>query len=162
MKKIIPYFMVLLLLLSSGSLIAQESKYKALYLFNFTKYMEWSGDKVTIGIIGNSPVLLELESLAKRNAKIELLKISGSESVGLCDMIFLPEAQTRNFDLIQSKIGSTATVLVAENESLISKGAEMAFYKENDKLRFIVNKSALDEAGVKMSSSLLYKAKVVN
>lgn len=160
MKKITTYFLVLLFWLVSNDLLAQESKYKALYLFNFTKYIEWSGDKIIIGIIGNSPVLLELENYAKRNPKIELVKISGSESITDCDMIFLPEAQTRNFELVQGKMNNS-TILVAENESLISKGAEMAFFTENDKLRFVVNKSELDATGMKVSNSLLGLGKVV-
>lgn len=162
MKKIIPYLVVMLLVASSGHLHAQESKYKALYLFNFTKYIDWSGENITIGVIGNSPVLLELEALAMQNHKINLIKISGSEFVDDCDMIFLPEAQTRNFDLIQDEIGTNRTLLVAENQGLIARGAEMAFYTEDDKLKFIVNKTQLDAAGIKMSSSLLGRAKIVN
>ncbi len=160
MKRIIALCFASVLALSSG-VYGQESKYKALYLFNFTKYIEWSGDKITIGIIGNSPVLLELETLTKQNSKIELLKISGSESIDRCNMIFIPEAQTRNFDLVQERTGSS-TLIVAENESLISKGAEMAFYREENKLRFMVNKSELDASGLKMSSLLLGRAKIVN
>lgn len=160
MKKIIPYIVIMLLTVSS-SVYGQESKYKALYLFNFTKYIDWSSENITIGVIGNSPVLLELESLVKQNQNVKLLKISGSESIDQCDMVFLPEAQSRNFDLIQSKIRAS-TLLVTEDESLIPRGAAMAFYLENDKLKFIVNRGAMNATGMKMSNALLSKAKLVN
>lgn len=160
MNKIIPYIAILLLTVSS-SVCAQESKYKALYLFNFTKYIDWSEESITIGVVGNSPVLLELKSVIKQNPKVKLLKISGSESIDQCDMVFLPEAQSRNFDLIQSKIESS-TLLITEDESLIDRGAAMAFFLENDKLKFVVNRGALDATGMKMSATLLSKAKLVN
>ena len=161
MKSFAQIFIVLFLLMGS-SVCAQESKYQALYLYNFTKYIDWSGEQITIGVIGNSPVLIELESLTRNNGKITLLKIAGSESVNSCDMIFLPESQSRNFDLIQDEIGSGPVILVTENEELITKGAEMAFYTKNSKLKFIVNKQALDETGIKMSMTLLGQARVVD
>ncbi|MEQ9405742.1 MAG: YfiR family protein [Cyclobacteriaceae bacterium] len=162
MKKIIPFILVMLMGACGNYLSAQESRYKALYLFNFTKYIDWSGENITIGVIGNSPVLLELEALASQNHKINLIKISGSEYVDDCDIIFLPSAQTRNFELIQEKIGSNSTILIAEDENLITRGAEMAFYMEGGKLKFTVNKSELEATGLKMSSSLMIQAKVVN
>lgn len=160
MKKI-ALSLALLLGLAASHIYAQESKYQALYLFNFTKYIDWPGEQVTIGVIGNSPVLIELESLAK-NSKVKLLKIAGSESVSSCDMIFLPEAQSRNFDLIQSKLNGSPIILVTENESLVSKGAEMGFYTENNKLRFAINKGELDATGMKVSNTLFGQARIVN
>ena len=154
--------MVLLLGIGSSRLYAQEDKYKALYIFNFTKYIDWQDqNEIVLGVVGNSPVLLELEVLVNRNPNIRLKKISGEEGIEECDLVFLPNAQTRNFSLIQSKISNSKIVLVAENEDLINQGAEMAFYKEGDKLRFMLNKNAFDRAMMKVSSSLLAQAKVV-
>ncbi len=124
--------------------------------------MKWSSPVVTIGVIGNSPVLLEIQSIAKRNPqKLKVIKIAGYESVKSCNIIFLPETQSRNFEIIQVEIGSAPIVLVAESESLVAKGAEVGFYLENDKLKFAINKASLDESKVQVSSALLAVAKVV-
>lgn len=141
---------------------AQVSKFQALYLVNFTKNLDWPGDKVTIGVVGNTQALIELESLAAKYPDISLKKISGGESVSDCNLIFLPSAQSRNFSLIQGKIGGSPIVLVAEDQRLISDGAELAFYMEGNKLKFVLNKSALDKAGVSVTDKLLSVAKVVN
>lgn len=161
MKKIVLLLVVLLTGIVSNNLAAQESKYKALYLFNFTKYINWENEEITIGVIGNSPVLIELQSLVKQNPKINLVKIAGDEKVSECDMIFLPSAQGRNFNLINSK-SKRNVIIVSEDEDFISKGAEMAFYVENDKLKFMVSRSALDDSGIKMSSTFLSNARMVD
>ncbi len=161
MKRILTCMVIWLLGISNNYLLAQESKYQALYIFNFTKYLNWDSEKVIIGVMGNSQVLIELERLASQNAKVELLKISGAEAIDQCNMIFLPLAQTRNFDLIQAGIGDAPIVLVSEEESLINKGAEIAFYTENDRLKFVINKTAVEESGVQMSTRLASLGRII-
>lgn len=156
--------MVSVLLISSigTKASAQVGKFQALYLINFTKNLDWSGEKVTIGVVGNSKALIELESLADKYPNISLKKISGGESVNDCQMIFLPSAQSRNISLIQNKIGNSPIVLVVEDQSLVSQGAEIAFFMDGNKLKFLLNKSAIEEAGVTISDKLLTVAKVIN
>ena len=49
---------------------AQDEKFKALFMYNFTKYIEWpqtkqSGDFV-IGVMGNSAIVSELNAIASK------------------------------------------------------------------------------------------------
>lgn len=154
--------LVILLCSLNANVMGQESKYQALFIYNFTKYMNWSSEQTVIGVVGNSQVLLELEALAKRNPqKIKVIKIAGDANIFACNMIFIPEAQSRNFSLIQSKVGSAPIIIIAESETLIKEGAEIAFYTENDKLKFVLNKSAVDDSKVQISNSLFAIARVV-
>ena len=162
MRNILLIVGVLLITSIGTEATAQVGKFQALYLVNFTKNLDWSGEQVTIGVVGNSKALIELESLASKYPSITVKKISGSESIENCQMVFLPSAQSRNFSAIQSKIGSSPIILVAEDESLIPKGAEIAFFMEGNKLKFTLNKSAIDDSGVTVSDKLLSVAKVVN
>ncbi len=142
---------------------AQEGKYKALFLYKFCQYIKWTGkSEITIGVLGNSPVLLELQTIKDRGSgKFKLIKISGAEEAQRCDMIFLPEAQSRNFELIQSKIEGKPVVVVAEDPSLAEKGAEISFYIEGGKLKFIINKQAISETGVQVSNGLFSIARII-
>ncbi|MFK7952218.1 MAG: YfiR family protein [Ekhidna sp.] len=157
------YTVVVLLLCTIGmKATAQVDKFQALYLINFTKNLDWSGEKVTIGVVGNSKAIMELQSLASKYDNISLKKISGGESIKDCQMIFLPSAQSRNISMIQSKIGDSPIILVAEDRSLVADGAEIAFYQEGNKLKFLLNKSAINQTGVSISDKLLAVANVVN
>ena len=142
---------------------AQVGKFQALYLINFTKNLDWPGENVTIGVVGNTKALTDLEPLADKYANIRLKKISGSESVGTCQMVFLPSSQNRKILEIQGKLNGSSTVLVVEDRDLVSKGAEIGFFLEGNKLKFLLNKKALDEAGVEVNDKLLsVAAEVVN
>lgn len=162
MRKIIVYCSILVFLIQSLPTQGQVSKFQALYLVNFSKNLEWNRNDITIGVVGNTKTLVDLESLTAKYPEIKLKKISGSESVSDCQLIFLPSAQSRNFSLIQGKIGKAPIILVTEDESLVGQGAEIGFYLEGNRLKFSINKSALDKTGVKASSKLLDVAKIVN
>lgn len=154
MRRIIVLIAMLVITSAENKLFSQVGKFQALYLVNFTKNIDWPGDNVTIGVVGNTKTLIELESLVAKYPEISLRKIAGGESVDKCQMIFLPSAQSRNFELIQNKIGDRPIVLVAEDEDLAKKGAEIGFYLEGNKLKFILNKSALNDAGVTVTEKL--------
>lgn len=158
MRKVTLFF---ILILWTTIVSAQESSHKALYLMNFTKYIVWPNETVTIGIVGNSQVLIELMALSKKYPNVTVNKISGGKGVNSCDLIFLPEAQTRNFELIQQSIGNTPIILVAENQQLINKGAEMAFFKEDDKLKFHVKQGEVYKTGLAINGRLLALANVI-
>ncbi|MEO9871850.1 YfiR family protein [Ekhidna sp.] len=162
MQRIILSITILLISSLGVKLSAQIGKFQALYLLNFTKNIEWSENNVTIGVVGNSKALIELESLVEKYPNLSLRKISASESVDQCQMIFLPTSQSRNISLIQDKIGNKPIVLVSEDESMIDKGAEIAFYMEGNKLKFLINKSAVEESGVSVGEKLFSVGKVVN
>lgn len=140
----------------------QVSKFQALYLVNMAKNLDWGRDQLTIGVVGNTKALLELERLVSKYDHLRLLKIAGSESVDRCQLIFLPAAQSRNFKLIQNKIGNSAVVLVTEDPDLVNQGAEISFFLEGNKLKFSINQSALESAGINVSPKLLSVARVVN
>ncbi len=162
MRRIIFFITVLLISGAGTKLFSQVNKFQALYLINFTKNIDWGSENITIGVVGNTKTLIELESLVAKYPNISLRKIAGTESIDNCQMIFLPSAQSRNFELIQGKIGSLPIVLVSEDESLASKGAEIAFFMEGNKLKFTLNKSALSGAGVEVGEKLFSIGKVIN
>lgn len=165
MKKFILSILVASSCLFYNNAVAQatQSKYQALFMYNFTKYMEWpEKQKITIGVMGNSPVLLELQKIAKRaNTNFAIVKVAAAADVEKCDMIFLPEAQTRNFQLIQESIGMKDIILIAEDSNLARKGAEVGFYLESSKLKFVLNTSEIQKTQVKVSQGLFSIAKVI-
>jgi len=71
----------LVMLLLSLSLWSQEPTFKALFIFNFAKYIEWPNQEerseFVIGIYGNDQVIKELDKLAavrKINNKTIVIK----------------------------------------------------------------------------------------
>ena len=140
----------------------QVPKFQALYLLNFSKNLDWNLEETTIGVVGNCKTLSELQGLVSKYPNIAIKKISLNESVADCQMIFLPSSQRKNFDTIQRKIGSFPIVLVSEDEDLASRGAEIGFYLEGNRLKFTINRTALRETRVTVNDKLLSIARIIN
>ncbi len=162
MKKTLSYFSLVVFLFCANTTIAQVPKFQALYLLNFANKMEWSQNNIKIGVIGNSKVIDELTILAEKYPNTSIKQMTASDPVSDCQLIFLPESQTKNFNSIQSKIGNAPIVLVTENSKMVTEGSEISFYMEGNKLKFTINKTALDASGVKAPERLLSVANVIN
>ncbi|MEL7004089.1 MAG: YfiR family protein, partial [Bacteroidota bacterium] len=119
--------------------------------------------KITIGVMGDSQVIPELQNIAGRgsSSKINIIKIEEKGDVTKCDMIFLPETESKSFDMIQDVIGDKNIVVVAENSKLAKKGAEVGFFLENSKMKFIINKDELEATEVRVSQGLYSIAKII-
>ncbi|OQX73103.1 MAG: hypothetical protein B6D64_14350, partial [Bacteroidetes bacterium 4484_276] len=89
-------------LLLAPAVNAQNEKLQTVFIYNFTKHIEWppeysSGDFV-IGVLGNSPIIEEIEKLAKSrkigNQKIVVNKYRTIDDIGQCNIIFIPKSKS--------------------------------------------------------------------
>lgn len=143
---------------------AQEVSVKnqAKYLFYVTNYLDWGHREITIGVIGESPITAELQQLLEKNPNITLEKVTDVEKIIFCDLLFLPESKTADFDLIQSEIGELPIIVVTENEKLAFRGAEISFFEKNGKLKFAMNREAFEMTGIKIDGKLLAYSEVLD
>lgn len=153
----------LILFFINDSASAQESKFKALFIQKFIEYTNWPDDRneVVIGVFGNSQVLLELEKSSNSKRRYTIVKIAGAGDIVKCDVIYLPEAQNRNFDLVLQATSNKSVLVITDNASFAEKGSCISFYLEDSKLKFIVNQMAMKKANLRVSSALLSLAKVI-
>ena len=116
-----------------------------------------------IGVIGESKMLSELEkSLTGKsvgNKRIVVKSVSVQEA-GRCQMAYVPNTSSAMLASIL-KATSGKNVLVVTQEDLATKGAGISFFTSNGKLKFKLNQSALQKAGLQTSNSLLSFATVI-
>lgn len=139
------------------------SKYHALFIGNFIKYVEWptTHDKLTIGVAGSSKTFEEMKKYLERENKTKVRKIESIDDCVSCQIIFLPTGQEKLFEPIKKSIANKDILLVTEEERFAEEGASISFFLLNGKLRFIVNKSVSEAHNLKISSGLLRMAKVI-
>lgn len=145
--------------------MAQDlSKYHALFIGKFVDYIEWPGgnDNLTIGVIGSSRVLTELQTTVEQRGKAKLKKIAGIGDATGCDIIFIPSEQNKLFSTIKSAIEGEGVLLITEDKAYAEKGAAISFYTEGGKLKFVINQKVTNAQNLRVSTSLLSLAKVVN
>ncbi|MBI4945879.1 MAG: YfiR family protein [Bacteroidetes bacterium] len=153
-----------------------NSKIKAIFLYNFTKYINWP-DKYkegnfVIGILGTSPFYNDLNTLihgradnekeikkdSKKkvgNQEFEIKNFLNIESItGTCHILFIPADHSADLPEVLKKMKGKSTLIVTEKAGLARQGAAINFVIENNKQRFELNKINIEKYNLKVSSTL--------
>ena len=163
MKKLILGLVLVVATFSTNSSYAQESKFKALFIYKFAEYVEWpSGDKnVTVGVVGKSTVFKELSTFAASKGNMTVINISSPTESSKCDIVFVPKSQDGQVKSYSSSIGSKSILLVSENSALTGKGSDIGFYLESGKLRFLISEKDIRAKKMVPSTKLMALGKVI-
>lgn len=142
---------------------AQESKFKALFIYKFAEYIEWpSGKKnITVGIAGKTGVTKELSTFAASKGNMTVLDIAGPSDSGKCDIVFLPNSEDAKVGDYNTAIGSKSILVVSDNSDLTGKGSDIGFYLESGKLRFLIDEKSIRNKKMTPSSKLLALGKAI-
>lgn len=163
MKKIIAAF-ILFTTCMVFSAQAQESKFKALFIYKFAEYVEWPSApaKLTVGVLGSTDVQKELSAFAASKGGMEVIKISSPADAAKCHMVFVPGSQDGSIGGVKSAIGSKSVLVVADNSDLVTQGADIGFFIDAGKLRFKINKQNIESKQMIPSSKLLQLGQSIN
>ena len=142
---------------------AQNEKFKALFLYNFTKYIEWpasqrQGDFI-IGVIGSSPLAKELETIAgkqKVGSQNIVVKVFASvDAIENCQIVYLPTNKSSQIGAVVAKLSGKATLIISDKEGLALQGAGINYISDGDKLKYEVNRGTIEKKGLSVSNALL-------
>ena len=146
---------------------AQLAKYQALYLFNFSRYIEWpaeyqNGD-FTIGVVGNNaeitPELKDIASKRKVGTQMmEVVEFKNASDIKKCHILFIPKNKMGNYENIAAKAKSYNILIVTE-ESYFPDSSSINMVYDGTKLKYDVNVPNTKTAGLKISDRLLAVSK---
>jgi len=145
---------------------------KALFLFNFTKYVEWPAEAFTsptaplvIGMVGNPELAEPLRKLAAgktvNGRLIEVRSIPAADSTNRCHILFLGDVQPSILPELLQPWRGEAVLLVGEQENFTRLGGIVNFGLRDGKVRIEINTAAAEESGLKLGSKLLGVADLV-
>lgn len=146
-----------------GSTSVLETKIKAAYLYNFTKFVEWpqnGGKPVKICILGDSGISKILEELsAKQGDKKEfLIQPITKAQIESCDILYLSGSDREVQNALE--LAKERDILtVSDNEGFSNSGGIVTLFSESGKIRFSINIAAAKKTNLKISSKLLELAK---
>lgn len=149
--------------------VNQESSFKAVFIYNFTRYIEWDNlddaDNFIIGIMGPSALDGAIEAIAKKNfvknKKIVLRHFNSPEEISYCHILFIPRDFPVPVRSIVEKVDKKVLV-IGDKQGAARQGASINFTLVNDKLKFEINPDAVYAARLKASSQLLKLAIIVD
>lgn len=142
---------------------AQQEKFKALFMYNFTKNIDWpaqyyKGDFV-IGILGNTPLSRELKTIAQTKKiggqKLVVKNYSNVSQIENCHIIYIPTYKSKYLEQVILKIKGKSVLIITDNEGLALEGAGINYIMDGNKIKFEINSQNIENNGLKVSSSLI-------
>ncbi|MEO5572533.1 MAG: YfiR family protein [Bacteroidia bacterium] len=140
-----------------------EPTIKALFIYNFTKYVEWPVEKdpahIIIGFYGPSAIIDELKKVCAnkkvKDREVEIRQANDVNEAEKCDIFFIPQDESADFSYLNEQLQGKGVLIVTEEDGLGQKGAAINIIEKDDKIRFELNEASIKHAGLKISSQLL-------
>jgi hypothetical protein len=135
-----------------------ESDIKAMFLYNFIKYVEWPASGSTtfrIGVAGETPVNASLRKVAEQkrvNGKaLEVVAIGPGQWPDVL-MVFVTDDSS--LDEVIGHYGSRAVLVVTEVRKKMPKGSMINLVNRDNKIRFELNIAEARDHNLRISSQL--------
>ncbi len=176
MKKMILILLLPVALLVTRAMIAPDqgeeanAKIKAIYIYNFTKYIEWpqeykSGNFV-VGVLGTNTALLgELNKMAAAKTvgsqKFDIKNISSPADAAACHIVYILSDKSAQLADVVSKVKGKSALIVTDKEGLAAKGAAINFIIVENKQKIELNKGNIEKYKLKVAAQLVEMAVAV-
>jgi hypothetical protein len=142
-----------------------ESQVKAMFVYNFLKFVEWpaashrTGDPFVVLIIGEGPTADAtqqfLESKTIGDQKVLVRRTRWDQPLDGARAAFVVESDGKRLHRILDAAASAGVLTIGEGEGFTERGGVIALLVEDRKVRFDVDTSAAQVAGLRVSSKLL-------
>lgn len=150
----------------SGQSTLSEHQVKALFLFNFAKYVEWPAEAfpgqntpLTIGIVGHSPCTEPLQKTVKGKRvcghPMAVREVEKVEDMARCHILFLNDLDKKRSASILGQLRNRPVLTVGEADQFDEQGGVIGFLKKEGKVRLEINLKAAHQAQLEVSSKLL-------
>ena len=136
----------------------REDQFKAAYLFNFVKFVEWppgvAVETLTVCFLGGEGVHEALASGidAKRAGPRKLIarQLEPPATLESCEVLYADAASVDH-----SLAGTLPVLTVSDAPGFAANGGMIELFTENHRLRFVINVAHVNRAGLRISSDLL-------
>ena len=150
-----------------------EYQVKAVFLYNFTQFVEWPTNAfdseqspIVIGILGKDPFGQQLDDLVKgevvKNRKIEIKRYNDVKDVGGCHMLFISSSEKNHLDQILTPLKGKSILTIGDYDGFARQGGIIRLLPKNDKITLMVNVDSAKEANITISSKILRNAEIIN
>ena len=176
-KKVYQYlyttlFAASVFLLSAQTPANREYQIKAVFIFNFTQFVEWPVNTfatpqspLIIGVLGQDPFgsyLDETVANEKVNEHPMIIKrFRHVEDIKECHLLFIQSAETVKMPQIISSLKGRSILTISDASNFMKQGGMIRFFTIDNKIQFQINPEAAKASGLTISSKLLRLAEIV-
>jgi hypothetical protein len=149
-----------------------EYKLKAAFIFHFAQLTDWPENdrmenqrELFVCTLGSDPFDGELEStvtgkiIGSRTLRVRHVK-EATEAKD-CQIVFVAGNEMKKLPELLFQLANAPVMTIGEADGFIQRGGMLNFCEEGGKMRFEINLTPADRAGLKISSRLIVLAKNV-
>ncbi|MCU1286407.1 MAG: hypothetical protein JWO13_2757 [Acidobacteriales bacterium] len=150
---------------SSAQARATEYQVKAAYLYNFGKFVSWppaqtnDGDSFGVCVLGKDPFGSSLDATIANatvaNKKIVAKRITSADEAVGCRIVFIGNSEAARLEKLLPSLNKMGALTVSDIPRFINRGGMIQFVLNENRIRFEVNLTPAETAGLTLSSELL-------
>jgi hypothetical protein len=161
-----------LMRVACGAEAPTEYQVKAVFVFNFSHFVEWPAQAFTapdqpfaICILGTDPFGGRLDE-AVRGEQIDehplsVRRVRNMADIGDCKILYIDRSEGAQLPQILTALDHRSTLTVSDLEGSAERGAMIQFTTQSSRIRLRINVEAARSAGLTISSKLLRPAEIV-
>jgi hypothetical protein len=161
-------------LLSSAAVAAAPTEYqvKAVFLFNFSRFIEWPASTFAtpdapfvMGVFGHDPFGADLDRVVKGESvngrPLVVRRVQSVADAAACQILFIHQSEDRRLSEVLSALDRHSTLTVSDLPGAAQRGLMIRLVTENGRVRMRVDLESARAAALVISSNLLRAAEVV-
>jgi uncharacterized protein DUF4154 len=152
---------------------ATETQLKAVFLYNFTKYVGWPTEAfagpaapLNVCVLGRDPFGPVLEETLRgetvNDRRLAARDITRPEDAAGCQILFISESEEGELASILRALDGKPILTVGEMERFAESGGMIRLRRADNKIRLEINETSAARAGLRISSQLLKLARIVS
>lgn len=149
-----------------------EYQVEAAYLYNFGRFVEWPAKGTTaqtgaftICVLGEDPFGQALDATLAGETigsqRVAARRISSLQTSADCQILFISSSEANRLSKIMEALDKNAVLTVSDIPQFSQHRGMIQFVLDGNRIRFEVNLTATQRAGLTLSSELLKVATVV-
>lgn len=150
---------------------ATEHQVKAVFLFNFSHFVEWPPETFAsptapfvIGVLGGESVAAQLD-VAVRGERLgqhplQVRRLESAEECRDCHIVYIDKSEGARLNNVLSTVGR-GTLTVSDLDGASERGVMIQLATDNSRVHLLINVVSARAANLTISSNLLRSAQIV-
>jgi hypothetical protein len=163
--------MLMCIALAAQEPVATEYDIKAVFLYNFSHFVEWpqeafngSDAPFVIGILGEDPFRSYIDKTVEgekvNGHSIVIKRFQHVNDIKNCHILFISAKEAGRVKDILSAVQNRSILTVSDMRNFTNAGGMISFFTKDNKIKLMINPAAARAAELNISSKLLRVAEI--
>jgi hypothetical protein len=163
---------MLLILSASAATAPSEYQVKAVFLFNFSRFVEWPREAFSsddapfvLGIYGHDPFGAQLDEVVKGEnvggRPLIVKRVQSATEAAQCQILFIHQSEDKHMAEALAAVGARSTLTVSDVPGAMQRGVMIRLVTDGGRIRMRIDAESARAAHLTISSNLLRSAQIV-